>query len=87
MLLVTGQLVNIKYKDFVVTDMYDQRDTLSRWCLLFGLVDDETGFSERFRAVIYKQPIKFKGKDIHIEIFDTGKPYVRKTLEPPLKGM
>lgn len=83
MVLTRFDIINIKFKDFIVTTWYDERENLSGWLQLFGVATYEAGIDERFRFVYYNPPIKFKNKDIHIEIFETGVGYIRKTLERP----
>ncbi len=80
-------IINIKFKDFIATTWYDERDTISHWLQLFGVASFIDGKDPRFRFVYYKPPKKFKGKDIHIEIFETGEPFMPSTLPLPLQGM
>jgi hypothetical protein len=80
-------LVNIKYRDFVITTWYDDRATEADWLKYFGVSAYSGGHDPRFKIVYHQPPILFKGKPVHIEILDTGESFIPATLPPPLQGL
>lgn len=80
-------IINIKYRDRVATTWYDDRDTMSHWLQLFGVASLNDGGDPRFKVIFHNPPILFNNIKIHIEIQDTGKPFIPSTLPYPLQGL